>query len=101
MPICYGNSGGVGRFIKRVEQPLYVDYRTDEAKAEAADEAMVLCVETNRVYRSLADAARGMQMIGTAMVTLSATVSAIRRACERGEATACGFHWTRVELEGK
>lgn len=59
MPICYGNSGGVGRFIKRVEQPLYIDHRTDESKAEAA---------------------RGMQILGTAMVTLSATVSAIRRA---------------------
>lgn len=81
MPICYGNSGGVGRFIKRVEQPLYKDQRADESKAEAAD------------------AARGMQMLGTAMVTLSATVSAIRRACERSEITACGFHWTRVELE--
>lgn len=101
MPICYGNSGGVGRFIKRVEQPLYSDHLTDESKAEAADEAMVLCVEMNHVYRSLADAARGMQMLGTAMVTLSATVSTIRRACERRETTACGFHWTRVEMEDK
>lgn len=63
MPICYGNSGGVGRFIKRVEQPVpegnsprKIPRNVKKAVTATTSNAMVMCADENRVYGSIRDA---------------------------------------------
>lgn len=106
MPICYGNSGGVGRFIKRVEQPVpegnpprKIPRNVKKATTSTTSNAMVMCADENRVYGSIRDAAREMVRRHRCGTVKSAEES-INAALEGNQPTACGYRWVQVEIKG-
>ena len=106
MPICYGNSGGYGRFIKRVNQPIpggsaprKPPRSVKRAAASTSATPMVMCADENRVYGSIRDAAREMVRRHRCGIVKSAEES-INAALEGNQPTACGYRWVQVEIKG-
>ena len=105
MPICYGNSGGYGRFIERVSQPIAVDERPKPKgkQIRKSDSKPVIRnrgvrqVETGVEFKS-ANAAAMAILVGTTYDPLTAAKQ-IRKCCRGERMTWHGCRWEYVDEE--
>lgn len=108
MPICYGNSGGVGRFIKRVDQPLHgaacddVDLGPKPVSASGSHRTQrlpVRCIDTGEVYESARAAGRVMALKEEGSNAAN-NGKEISRCCRHERLTWHGMRWEYVK-DGK
>ena len=83
MPIAYGNSGGYGRFLKRVPQPLI------EEKPRP-----ILCLNNGRVYETIKAAA-----VDVAGMEWNSAARSIEQALDGKQALARGKRWIWADQE--
>ncbi len=88
---CYGTGAGYGRFLEKVEQPLYVPKPKPKRKNHVAQCRHVRCVETGEVFFKISD-------IGNYYEDQEAKNLVVRilNSMKREGGTAFHFHWVKV-----